>query len=55
MTTRMADNKRGAAKGKEKVCKAATTTGDRWKPSKCSKANLQALVDEGFLQSKEVI
>jgi hypothetical protein len=50
----MAGNKRGASKGKEKECKAASTTGDEWKPSKCSK-NLHALVDEGLLQSKEVI
>jgi hypothetical protein len=51
----MASNKRGASKGKKKECNAATTARDMWKPSKCSKANLQALVDEGFLQSKEVI
>jgi hypothetical protein len=29
--------------------------GDGWKPSKCSEADLQALVDEGLLQRKEVI
>jgi hypothetical protein len=46
VTTRMVGNKRGASKGKEKECKAATTTEDRWKPSKCSKA---------YLQSKDVI
>jgi hypothetical protein len=39
----------------EKECKAATTVGDGWKPSKCSKADLKALFDEGLLQNKEVI
>jgi hypothetical protein len=55
MTTKMVGNKQGASKGKEKECKAATTAGDGWKPNKCSKADLQALIDEGLLQSKEVI
>jgi hypothetical protein len=35
--------------------KVITTAGDGWRPSKCSEADLQALVDEGLLQSKEVI
>jgi hypothetical protein len=45
----MARNKRGASKGKEKELKAITTIGNGWKPSKCSEADLQALVDEGLL------
>jgi hypothetical protein len=52
---RMASNERDASKGKEKECKAATTAGDGWKPSKSSEADLHALLDEGLLQSKEVI
>jgi hypothetical protein len=55
MSTRVADSKRGASKGKEKELKVVTTTGDGWRPSKCSETDLQALVDEGLLQSKEVI
>jgi hypothetical protein len=55
MTTKMADNKRGASKGKEKECKATTTAGDGWKPIKCSEADLQALVNGGLLQSQEVV
>jgi hypothetical protein len=35
--------------------KAVTIAGDGWRPSKCSEVDLQALVDEGLLQSKEVI
>jgi hypothetical protein len=40
--------------GKEES-KAAATAGDRWKPSKCSEANHQALVDEGLLLNKTII
>jgi hypothetical protein len=54
VTTRMASNKRGALMGKEES-KAAATAGDRWKPSKCSEANHQALVDEGLLLNKTII
>jgi hypothetical protein len=55
VTTRIVSNKRGASKGKEKESKAATTTGDGWKASKCFEADLQALVDEGLLQNKTII
>ncbi|RLM98925.1 hypothetical protein C2845_PM06G24630 [Panicum miliaceum] len=34
----MAGNKRGASKGKEKECKAATTAGDGWKPKRTAGA-----------------
>jgi hypothetical protein len=55
VTTRMAGNKRGASKGKEKESKAAAIAEDGWKPSKCSEADLQVLVDEGLLQNKTII
>jgi hypothetical protein len=55
VTTRMAGNKRGASKGKEKEFKAVTTARDGWKPSRCSEADLQALVDEGLLRNKTSI
>jgi hypothetical protein len=51
----MAGNKRGASKGKEKESKAAAIAEDGWKPSKCSEADLQVLVDEGLLQNKTII
>jgi hypothetical protein len=40
VTIRMAGNKRGASKGKEKELKAVTIVGDGWRPSKCSEADL---------------
>jgi hypothetical protein len=51
----MAGSKRGASKGKGNESKAAITAGDGWKPSKCSEADIEALVDEGLLQSKAII
>jgi hypothetical protein len=51
----MAGKKLGASKGKEKESNVTVTAGHGWKQSKCSEANLQALVDEGLLQSKTII
>jgi hypothetical protein len=34
---------------------SAKAQGDGWSASKCSKADLKALVDEGLLQPKEII
>jgi hypothetical protein len=42
----MAGKKLGASKGKEKESNVTVTAGHGWKQSKCSEANLQALVDD---------
>jgi hypothetical protein len=42
-------------KAKGKNSKATTTTGDRWRVSKCFEADLKALVEENLLQPKEII
>jgi hypothetical protein len=47
--------KKGASKGKGKETKPAATSRDGWRKSKCSNADLKALVDEGLLQSQEII
>jgi hypothetical protein len=47
--------KKGASMGKRKESKAAATAGDEWRKSKCSEADLKTLVDEGLLQSQEII
>jgi hypothetical protein len=47
--------KKGIGKGKGKESKPVTTTRDGWRKSKCSNANPRALVDEGLLQSQEII
>jgi hypothetical protein len=40
---------------KEKETKAAALSNNAWKRSKCTKANLQSLVDDGLLQSRDVV
>jgi hypothetical protein len=47
--------KKGISKGKGKESKPVATTGDGLRKSKCSNADLKALVDEGLLQSQEII
>jgi hypothetical protein len=47
--------KKGATKTKGKDSQPIATTGDGWRTSKCSEADLKRLVDECFLQPKEVI
>jgi hypothetical protein len=47
--------KKGVSKGKEKESKPATTAGDGWRTSNCSKTDLQTIVDECLLQPKEII
>jgi hypothetical protein len=46
---------KSATKMKGKDSQPATIVGDGWKTSKCSKANLQRIVDEYFLQPKKII
>jgi hypothetical protein len=46
--------KKGASKGKGKESKPAATTGDGWRISKLSKADLKKMVDECLLQPKEI-
>jgi hypothetical protein len=46
--------KKGASKRKGKESKPAATAGDGWRKSKCSKADLNALVYDGLLQSHEI-
>jgi hypothetical protein len=48
-------SKKGSTNAKGKDSKAAATAGDRWRASKCPKADLKELVDEGLLQPKEII
>jgi hypothetical protein len=48
-------SKKRAAKTKGKDSQLVTTAGDGWRTSKCSEADLKRLVDECFLQPKEVI
>jgi hypothetical protein len=54
VTTRTV-SKKGATKSKGKDSKPTATTGDGWRTSKCSEADLKKLIDECFLQPKEVI
>jgi hypothetical protein len=49
------DGKKGASKGKEKESNAAASSDITWRKSKCTEADLQALVDEGLLQSRETV
>jgi hypothetical protein len=48
VTSRMV-GKKGVSKGKGKESKPVATTRDGWRKSKCSEADLEALVDEGLL------
>jgi hypothetical protein len=54
VTSRMV-GKKGVSKGKWKESKPVATTGDGLRKSKCSNADLKALVDEGLLQSQEIM
>jgi hypothetical protein len=54
MTTRMA-GKKDTTKTKWKDSQPIATTCDGWRTSKCSEADLKKLIDECFLQPKEVI
>jgi hypothetical protein len=54
MTLRMA-SKKGTTKGKGKESETASSSCESWKKSKCTQADLQSLVDECLLQSKEIV
>ncbi|RLM61458.1 hypothetical protein C2845_PM14G10050 [Panicum miliaceum] len=47
--------KKGTTKKKGKETKPAVSSDDGWKTSKCSEADLQSLIDECLLRSKEII
>jgi hypothetical protein len=53
MTSRMA-GKKGAMKGKEKESKTTASSSESWKRIKCTKDDLQSLVDQFLLQSKAI-
>jgi hypothetical protein len=47
--------KKGAIKGKGKESESALSSCESWKKGKCTEADLQSLVDECLLQSKETV
>jgi hypothetical protein len=47
--------KKGDSKGKGKESQAAPLSEEVWKKSKCNQVDLQALVDEGLLQPREIV